>query len=58
MSLDELRAWRLQVIHEGPLIPDDVDEINDWESQIQLLEEAIAQEVRKVEDLMKEQSNG
>ena len=58
MSLDELRAWRLEVIQEGPLIPDDADEINDWESQIELLERAIAQEVKKVEDLMKEQSNG
>ena len=45
--LDELKAWRAEHIAEGPLVVDgsiDADEMQDWEDQLQLIDEAIAQE--------------
>lgn len=54
MSLDDLRAMRLEIMNDGPLIPGDVDEEEDWLSQIAMLDEAIAIELKRLEDEMRE----
>ena len=46
-KLQELQEWRKEVYEDGPLIPGDTDSNVDWESQLELIDDAIAYEKSK-----------
>ena len=56
-TLEELQDYRNEVYNDGPLIPDDVDEYNDWESHLQVLDEKIAMEMKRLELAVRETEN-
>ena len=56
-TLDELQDYRDEVYNDGPLIPGDPDEENDWQDQLGLIDRKIATEMKRLELQVRETEN-